>query len=370
MANKILGIVNFEPSYCNVSGLEDYRPAAAISALGRYRIVDFPMSNFANSGIQSISVYIRHAPYSIIRHIQETNYNINSKRGEIKLYPPENVVSGDMFNTDLAAFSISLDDIAEKPVEYVVIAPSHFIYTQDFNKVIEEHKKAKNDVTVLYQIVNNADKNFLNCDELTLKGSRVTAFSPNLGKKKKALISLETYVMSKELFLKLIEEGTKTSAAYWLKDVLADHVKDVKIGACVHAASAYCISSLMAYFDSSMHIRRENEVQALISAEWPIYTASFDAAPTLYQKNAKVKGCIVGNGCHIDGTVVDSVIGRNVTIKKGAVVKNAIILPNAVIGEDVKLEKVVVDKYAVVDKVKTVKGKDGEPAYVARRGRV
>lgn len=370
MANKILGIVNFEPSYCNVSGLEEHRPAAAVSALGRYRIIDFPMSNFANSGIQTISVYIKTNPFSIIRHINQTDYNINSKRGQIRLYPTEKSFAGEVFNTDLAAMSISLEDVEDSTAQYVVIAPSHFIYTQDFNKMLDEHKKAKNDITILHQIVNNGDKNFLNCDEVTLKGSRVVGLAPNLGKKKKVLISLETYIMSKELYMNLVQEGIKTSAAYWLRDIIVDHLGDLKVGSYVHAASAYCISSLMAYYHSTMHIRRENEVKALISDEWPIHTASFDAAPTLYQKNAKVKGCIVGNGCHIDGTVVDSVIGRNVTIKKGAVIKNSIVLPNSVIGENVKLDTVVVDKYAVINKVKNLKGKDGEPVYVGRREHV
>ena len=108
MANKVMGVVNFEPSYCNVEGLEEYRPAAAISVLGRYRIIDFPMSNFANSGVQNINVSIKTAPSSVIRHIQDTNYNINSKRGKINLYPPERPVSNALFNTDLRAMPLLL----------------------------------------------------------------------------------------------------------------------------------------------------------------------------------------------------------------------------------------------------------------------
>ena len=76
--NKILGILNMEPAYVHVLGIEDFRPVSASSIFGRYRVVDFMLSNLTNSGINEIHVHIKNSPRSIIEHIQRTNYNINT----------------------------------------------------------------------------------------------------------------------------------------------------------------------------------------------------------------------------------------------------------------------------------------------------
>ena len=371
MANKVLGILNFEPSYVHVEGIENYRPVSATSVLGRYRVIDFAMSNFANSGIQKINVFIKNQPRTLIEHINGTNYNINSKRGIIRLLPSERNGGNEIYNTDLRVIMDNIEYIESSSANYVVVAPCHFIYTQDFNKLVEEHIKSKNDITMLYQIVNNADKNFVMCDSLDIdKNGRVVGMSHNLGKNKRQLISLETYVMSKQLFIDLVHAGLNVSSVYSLRDVIVDSLKNYKIGTYCHGASAYCISSLMAYYNSTMHIRKENEVKALITDEWPIHTMTSDSCPTLYYEDAEIRGSIVGNGCKIEGTVTNSVIGRNVTIKKGAVIKDSIILPNAIINKDVHLDKCVVDRYAIVTHAKDLHGEENNPLYVARRDRI
>ena len=371
MANKILGILNFEPNYVHVEGIENYRPASATSVLGRYRVIDFAMSNFANSGIQKINIYIKSRPKTLIEHINRTNYNINSKRGNIRLIPSERNGGNEIYNTDLHTMMDNIEFLESSSAAYVVIAPCHFIYTQDFNKLVEEHIKSKNDITMLYQIVNNADKNFVMCDTLEINDKgRVTSIGRNLGNKKRQYISLETYVMSKKLFVDLIYAGLSISSVYSLRDTIVDSFKNYKVGAYVHSASAYCISSLMAYYNSTMHIRKENEVKALITDEWPIHTMTSDSCPTLYTETAEVKGSIVGNGCQIEGTVINSVIGRNVVIKEGAVIKDSIILPNALINKNVHLDKCVVDRYAIVTHAKDLHGEDNNPLYVARRDRI
>ncbi|MDO5440150.1 MAG: glucose-1-phosphate adenylyltransferase subunit GlgD [Erysipelotrichaceae bacterium] len=371
MANKVLGIINFEPSYVHVEGIENYRPASATSVLGRYRVIDFAMSNFANSGIQKINVYIKSKPRTLIEHINGTNYNINSKRGIIRLLPSERNGGNEIYNTDLRVMMDHVEYLESSSANYVVIAPSHFIYTQDFNKLVDEHIKSKNDITMLYQIVNNADKNFVMCDTLDIdKNGKVKGIGRNLGNNKRQLISLETYVMSRKLFIDLIYAGLAISSAYSLRDAIVASYKNYKVGAYCHGASAYCISSLMAYYNSTMHIRKENEVKALITDEWPIHTMTSDSCPTLYADTADVKGSIIGNGCKIEGKVINSVIGRNVVIKKGAVIKDSIILPNATINKDVHLDKCVVDRYAIVTHAKDLHGEDNNPLYVARRDRI
>ena len=120
-----------------------------------------------------------------------------------------------------------------------------------------------------------------------------------------------------------------------------------------------------------MELRNYEIAKDLFKDDWPIHTKTNDSAPTYFSEDAKVQGSAIANGCIIEGEVINSVIGRNVKIKKGTVIRNSIILPEAYIGNDVCLDTVVVDKHAVVNKVKELKGDNvRKPVYVKRRDNV
>ena len=119
-----------------------------------------------------------------------------------------------------------------------------------------------------------------------------------------------------------------------------------------------------------MELTDYNIAKELFRDEWPIHTRTSDSCPAQYTPTARVNCSIVANGCFIEGTVVGSVIGRGVVIKKGALVENSIVLEGSVIGEDVHLKNVVVDKSAVVSKVKELVSDDSKILYVKRQDRV
>ena len=260
--------------------------------------------------------------------------------------------------------------IEESNAAYVVLAPSHFVYAQDFKEVLEKHIESGNDITVLYKNINDAKESFLMCDILDIEEGRVVGINKNRGERKKTDISLEAYVISRPLFIELVRKAAETSSMYWFRDILADSVNDYKIGVVQHKGYAACINSLKDYYKANLKLRDSSVLKTLISSSWPIYTMTNDTCPTLYKEDAEIKGSIVGNGCMIEGTVIDSVIGRNVVIKKGAVVRNSVIMPNTLINKDVKIENAVIDRYAIVTHVKELKGSEDEPIYVKRRDRI
>jgi glucose-1-phosphate adenylyltransferase len=370
--SKVLGILNFEPSYVHVRGLEDFRPISATSILGRYRVIDFMLSNFTNSGIEGIKVFIKNRPRSTVEHVMHTSYNLNSKRGKIQmLHGDTDYSNNELFNVDIQAFKTYMEFVDVENPSYVVIAPSHFIFKQDFNELLEYHIKSKNDITMLYQNANNTDIQYLMGDILTIdEKKRVTGFHKNRGKYKKGNVSLETYVMSTLTFKQLVDEASMTSSLYSLSDIVSDCVKVMKIGAYQHKGFCACISTLNAYYEANMEIKKERELLKLINDDWPIYTMTNDSCPTLYKSGAKVTGSIVANGCQIEGTVINSVIGRNVVIREGAVVKDSVILPDTLIDKNVKLECAVVDRLSIVTHIKELKGTREEPIYIKRGDRI
>ena len=123
--SRALGIVNFAANNIWVDGLSEYRPIGAFSFLGRYRIIDFPLSNLSNSGIDQIQVYVRRKARSLAEHLGTgRHYNINSKRGKVHLLFSETEVLDDMYNTDISAFLDNMEIIERIHCPYVVIAPS------------------------------------------------------------------------------------------------------------------------------------------------------------------------------------------------------------------------------------------------------
>ncbi|MDO4197528.1 MAG: glucose-1-phosphate adenylyltransferase subunit GlgD [Erysipelotrichaceae bacterium] len=370
--SKILGLLNFEPSYVNVEGLEDYRPISATSVLGRYRVIDFMLSNFTNSGIDNIKVYLKNRPRSIVEHISGTSYNINSKSGNIQMLMGEGDFSNNAFyNVDVQAFKTYMEFIKTESASYVVIAPSHFIFKQDFSEMVNYHVKSRNDITVLYQAGTNLNDHALGGDLLTIdENGRVIAFDKNRGKYKKGNLSLETYVMDAITFKNLVDEASETSSLYSLSDIIADVVRAMRVGAYQHKGYCSCVSTLKEYHETNIELRQEKLLSKLIEDSWPIYTKTSDSSPTLYREGAVVKGSIVANGCQVEGTVVDSVIGRNVVIKEGAVIKNSVILPDTFIDKNVKLENAVVDRLAIVTHIKELKGTAEKPIYIKRGDRI
>ena len=369
---KVLGIVNFEDDSVKIDGLGDYRPVPAVSFMGRYRIIDVILSNMTNSGIDNVHVYCKEKPRNLFDHLGDGSmYNINSKRGKLRILYGEKPFSSPVYNTDIANFMLNMQYIEEDPNPYVLVAPSYFVYNFDFNEAFNAHVESGADITVLYTSTNDAKTKFLSCDVIQMdKEKRILSFEKNRGKSKNRQVSMEAYILSKALFIQLIKQATSVSSLYWFKDILHDQVNELVIKGYGVRGYVACIDSLSAFYKVAMELKNLNNAEALFKEDRPIYTQTNDSSPTRYTSDACVKESIIANGCLIEGTVEGSIIGRNVTIKEGAYVKDSIIMTDAVIDNDAKLEYVVVDKYAIVHHIKKLVGSEDSPVYVKRRDRI
>jgi glucose-1-phosphate adenylyltransferase len=137
---RALGIISFSENHIWVEGMETYRSIAAFSFLGRYRVVDFPISNMSNSGIDRIQVYTRQKPQSLVAHIGTgRHFNINSKSGYLKVMFADSLAENDYYNTDIRVYLENLENIENTSNTHVVIAPGYMVYTQDFDELLKTH---------------------------------------------------------------------------------------------------------------------------------------------------------------------------------------------------------------------------------------
>lgn len=367
----VLGIVAMEGDNVRIEGIQNHRPLHTVSFLARYNFIDFPISNFTNSGIDKIHVYIKYKPRTVYEHIGTgSQYNINSKHGRIRVMYGEKSINSKFYNTDILSYLQNLEFISSERVDYVIVAPSHFSYTQDFRKVLDEHISSGADITVLYKEAMNCKDSFLGCTTLKfIKGSRLVDTDINRGQKPQNKISLETYIMKKELFIDLVRKAYCISPIYWFKDVIAESLEELDIRGYAVESGCYATLDLRSYYDNSMTLLNVYN-KNLFSNEWPIFTRTSDSAPTVYGKQSKVINSLVSNGSIIHGEVYNSIIGRDVEIGEGTVLEDCIVMSHSHIGKNKRLKGLVIDKYVSIEKIDKIMAEPGDILYINRNDRI
>ena len=365
---RAFGIVTSSGTHIKIEGMQQYRPIGAFSFLGRYRVIDFPISNMSNSGIDRIQVYVRNKPRSLAEHLGTgRHYNINSKRGKLQLMFAQNSSENDVYNTDIAAFAENLEFIERMHEPYVIIAPSYMVYAQNYSELLQAHIDSEADITLLYHSVDNAREAFINCDVLNLnKQKGVESIEKNRGSAQKRNIFMDTYIMKKELLIELIKKAKKISSMYTLAQIVNTCAGELDIRGVAHRGYFASITDFNSYYNANISLIDFKTEDALFNPEWPIYTRTNDSCPTQNLEGADVKNSVISNGCLIEGTVENSVIGRGCQIKPGAVVKNSVVLAHTVVGENAHLENQVMDKWAKVIHGNEIIAEEGHPGYIRR----
>lgn len=364
-----MGIIAYNDSSVYVRGLEKYRPIAAFSFVGRYRLVDFPISNMTNSGMDDIDVYVNGNPKVLFDHIGSgRHYNINNKHGHVGLIPVYTDGQRAEYIPDVELYAQNMYNIQQDPNDYVIIAPVNMIYKANYADLLNQHVASGADVTVLYKAVNNAKDEYINCDVLNINSQNgLASIEKNLGDQKTRNLSLETYIMSKEVFINLVNQARKTSVMYWFADMLNDAAKYMDIRCVAYRGEIFPIYDLKSYYASNMKMLQADNMVMFNDPDWPIYTRTNDSAPSIYLEGGTSNRSLISNGCQISGDVKNSIVGRGVKIGKGAVVDNCLILPDAEIGENATMSNVIVDKGARIIHKKDLAGYQDDPLYIARR---
>ena len=365
---KAFAIVTTSRNRFHVEGLQAHRPIGAFSFLGRYRVIDFQVSNLSNSGVDRIQVYVRTHPRSLAEHLGTgRHYNINSKRGKLQLLFASSNIHNDIYNTDIQGFLENLPIIQRSPQPYVIIAPSYYIFAQNYKELLEKHIESGADITLLYQKVTSAKEAYHHCDILNLNRQRgVKSIAPNNGESDDRNVFMDTFIMKKDLLIELVKKAKALSSVYNLTNIINLESDDLDIRAVQHKGYFAAITDFKSYYDANLSLLNPETAKTLFDPSWPVYTFTTDSAPTHYFAGASIRNSMVANGCLIEGTVENCVIGRNCVIKKGAVVRNSVILSHSVISENVLVENQVVDKWARIIHAKEVVATPENPGYVMR----
>lgn len=316
----------------------------AVSFGGKYRIIDFPLSNCINSGVDTVGVLTQYQPLRLNAHIGiGIPWDLDRNVGGVTVLPPyERSKGSDWYTGTANAIYQNLEYMESYNPEYVLILSGDHIYKMDYEVMLEYHKANNADVTIAAMPVPIEEASRFGI-LITDDNNRITEFEEKPANPRSNLASMGIYIFSwkalKEALIKLSEEP----GCDFGKHVIPYCFEQGKrIFAYEYNGYWKDVGTLGSYWEANMELIDIIPEFNLYEEYWKIYTKSDRIPPQYISADAKITKCIIGEGSEIYGEVTNSVIGSGVTIEKGAVVKDSIIMQDSVIGEGAVVEKAIV----------------------------
>ena len=368
-----LGII-FPNSYDSlVPELVAERLMASIPFAGRYRMVDFVLSSMVNAGIDNISVIVRKNYHSLMDHLGSgREWDLTRKNGGLNIVPPFAEKTVKVYNGRVEALASILDFLKDQKEKYVIMSEANLAANFDFKAMLNAHIESGADVTLAYaqeEIPEGLIKPFdVNKDlyyTLDIEDGRVREIQINPEEPGIQNLSLNIYIIERELLISQISAAFVRGYVYFERDILAPQLDKLNVRGYKFGGYIARISSIKSYFDENMKLLDEENLDALFGGNH-IYTKIRDDNPTRYIKGAKAKNIMAADGCIIEGEVENSVLFRGVRVGKGAKVKNCVLMQDTVIEPGVNVEYIISDKNVTITADKELKGTDSFPVYVAK----
>lgn len=349
--------------------LTQVRDISALPFAGRYRLVDFVLSNMVNSGIINVGI-ATHVNYaSLMDHVGSGKpWDLNRKNYGLFMLPPQ--VRGASLGSagDVDLLHNVLTYLHRSKQKYVVLTGANVVCNMDYEKAIKFHEEKGADVTVIYNELELTDPQIKKCTtyDVDING-RVLGIHYNLSEPVSRNAGMDMFILERKRLQSIIEDAYAKGSHSFINDILRTSMNNLEICAYKYDGFVGRIDSVVSYYDNNMKMLDPEVRKEIFHGKNPIYTKVKDQVPTKYLDSACVKNSLVADGCIIDGTVENSIISRGVHIAKGAVVKNCIVMQNSVISERCEIENVVVDKECTLRVGKRLVGQPTYPFILPKR---
>lgn len=370
---EILGLIFAYSSFPRLGELVSPRTAASLPFGGRYRAIDFCLSNMVNAGISDVGVIMRDSYQSLMDHLGGgKDWDLSRKNGGLFLLPPQsyggNAYSrGESFVAKLDALSGVYKYITASSAEYVLLADGDCITNIRVNDVLAAHEKSGADITVVCSRmpIGEAEHSIY----FTLDGSeRIRGVIAN-AETPQDNESLGMFLMKKTLLEELIKAGREGDLVHFERGILRQRLDTLNMRPYFHPGYVARLHTVADYYRHNMALLNERVRDQLLDRSNPVRARIRDAAPTYYSDTARVSGSLIASGCRIEGTVENSILFRNVHVAPGAVVRNCIVMQDGRICQNAQLDTVVLDKRVTVRAARVLTGSPASP-YIIGKGSV
>lgn len=376
MKNTLGIIIGFDGNN-DLRELSEHRPVASVPFGGRYRVIDFMMSNLVNSGCYQVAVLMRDKYQSLLDHLGSgKDWDLSRKRGGMFLLPPNafapksSPLVTENYRTSLEALGSISDMLNKNKSEHVLICSADIVANIPLDEVMKEHKKSEADVTIVCTKNPEGGAFDMFLDLSPRHEVEDIRNGDNMGGKCKYK-SMGIYIMKRKYLQSLLSDCVTHNLRSFERDAM-QHVfkRGDKVHGYVFDKYSAKIENVKGYFSASMDMLDKDIRDQVFLKNRPILTKIYDEAPTYYGEDAEVSDSLIADGSRIEGTVKNSIIFRGCTIAKDAVVKDSIVLPNSSIGEGVELSYVVTDKGVTVRENRKMIGGATYPVAIAKNATV
>ena len=335
---------------------------------GRYRLVDFMLSNMVNSGIFTIGMILNSHYQSLIGHIgMGKEWDLSRKTGGVTFFPPYLADERQTVNSELdGPLHRAAEFLAESNMDHLVVADSSVVYNMDYRTVAEAHRKSGADVTAVYtrKTISSGERDNAIIFDITDNG-RVAGVNKAPHISGTVNLSLGAYVMHKKVFLGLMAGEKNCGMLRFTRVLIANALERLNVSAYEFRGYSAHISSIETFYDYNMEMLDTEKRNSLFDFEGRrIYTSRRDSLPTKYGRQAEIKNSLVSDGCQIDGTLINSIIGRNVRIGPGAVVRNCILQDDTLVEKRANLEYIIADRNVIISENRSMAGYRTYPVYI------
>ncbi len=359
-----LGIINLSENDLEMGALCQSRPVAMLPFAGRYRLIDFVLSNMVNAGITGIGVYTGNKVRSVMDHLGSGGpWDLDRKINGLYTFSP--TYSYDSIQQrpgDVSLFYRNNAFIEMAKQDYLLFSKSYMIANIDLREAFEAFVDSGADIGILYKEVHDRKNRYIGLDKIHLDADgNFESIGTNLGMDDTFNLSLEMYFMKKSVYFELFNDAIEKGTANYLKQAVLDHLGQFEVTTFPVTGELLCINNIKNYLTGNMATLNPEVAESLFNRQRPIYTKVKDEPSTFYKSGSKVRNAYVANGCEIAGFVENSIIFRGVKIAKGCIVRNSIIMQKTHIGENAHLNYVILDKRLTVQSGVTLIGDPSSP---------
>lgn len=360
--NKMLAMILAGGRGTRLEGLTKKVAKPAVAFGGKYRIIDFPLSNCANSGIDIVGVLTQYEPVLLNSYVaQSQRWGLDVQGSGIFVLPPSEKIEGfGLYKGTADAITQNIDFIDLNEPEYVLILSGDHIYKMNYDKLLDTHisKKADATIAVIEVPIKEASRfGIMNTDD----EYRIEEFEEKPANPKSNLASMGIYIFTWKTLKKYLLEDDKseTSSHDFGHDIIPKYLADGRT-LIAHPFRGYWkdVGTVNSLWESNMDLIDHVDELDLSDRSWRIYSEDKGSPAQVISATASVKSAYIDKGAIIDGAIEHSVISNDVQVNVDAVVKNSVLLPGAIIGEGVELDYVIVaENVKIADGVKLA----GEP---------
>lgn len=365
---NVLGLVFANMHDTTLGDMTKNRTMGSVMFGGRYRLIDFPLSNMVNSGISEVGVITKSNYQSLLDHLGSAReWDLARKKGGLYILPPFGNVESTLYRGRIEALYGAMSFIKHSRAKYVILSDCDVVTNIDYKPIVAAHIESGADITaVAHTGVYSSDdiktSTVFNVDA----DKNVTSVLINPDISGTCTTSLNVFVMSMDFLIETVNDAMARGNVSFERNILQEMCRELKIKIYEYDNYFSKLNSPESYFKSNMALLEPENARKLFVPKRSIYTKVSDNAPVKYDLDSKVSNSLIADGCIIEGEVENSVLFRGVKVGKGAKVKNCILMQGTVVGDNAELSYLITDKNVSICENHILTSSPQYPMYVGK----